>query len=60
MGTIGYVRVSTAGPSAELQTRALREAGCDRIFTDHGVSGTRGPVGPSSTRCWTTCVKVTS
>lgn len=41
MGTIGYARVSTAEQSAELQTKALREAGCDRIFTDHGVSGAR-------------------
>jgi len=41
MGTIGYARVSTAEQSAELQTGALREAGCDRIFTDHGVSGTQ-------------------
>lgn len=41
MGTIGYARVSTAEQSAELQLKALREAGCDRIFTDQGVSGTR-------------------
>ncbi|MGN7201154.1 recombinase family protein [Arthrobacter sp. SAFR-044] len=41
MGTIGYARVSTAEQSAELQTRALKEAGCERIFTDHGVSGSR-------------------
>lgn len=41
MGTIGYARVSTAEQSAELQTKALREAGCDRIFTDQGVSGTK-------------------
>lgn len=30
---------STAEQSAELQTKALQEAGCDRIFTDHGISG---------------------
>jgi DNA invertase Pin-like site-specific DNA recombinase len=41
VGTIGYARVSTAEQSAELQAKALREAGCDRIFMDHGVSGTR-------------------
>lgn len=41
VGTIGYARVSTSEQSAELQTKALQEAGCDRIFTDHGVSGTR-------------------
>lgn len=41
MVTIGYVRVSTAEQSAELQTAALRKAGCDRIFADHGVDGAR-------------------
>jgi DNA invertase Pin-like site-specific DNA recombinase len=39
--TIGYARVSTPERSAELQTAALREAGCDRIFTDQDVNGTR-------------------
>ncbi|MBT2513636.1 recombinase family protein [Arthrobacter sp. ISL-30] len=41
MVTIGYARISTAEQSAELQTATLREAGCDWIFTDHGVNGTR-------------------
>ncbi|WP_028268216.1 recombinase family protein [Arthrobacter sp. MA-N2] len=41
MATIGYARVSAAEQSAELQISALREAGCDRIFTDRGVNGTR-------------------
>ncbi|QCB97188.1 recombinase family protein [Arthrobacter sp. PAMC25564] len=41
MVTIGYVRVSTAEQTAELQTSALKEAGCDRIFADHDVNGTR-------------------
>lgn len=42
MGTIGYARVGTAGQSAKLQATALRQAGCDRIFTDQGMNGTRG------------------
>ena len=41
MARIGYARVSTADQNAELQLDALRKAGCDRVFTDHGVSGTR-------------------
>lgn len=41
MGSIGYARVSTLEQNADLQHAALRAAGCDRIFTDQGVSGTR-------------------
>jgi DNA invertase Pin-like site-specific DNA recombinase len=37
----GYARVSTDDQNPALQTEALRAAGCDKIFTDHGVSGTR-------------------
>lgn len=37
---IGYARVSTADQVLDRQTDALREVGCDRVFTDHGVSGT--------------------
>ncbi|WP_394253498.1 recombinase family protein [Arthrobacter pityocampae] len=41
MGSIGYARVSTLEQSADLQHAALSAVGCDRIFTDHGVSGAR-------------------
>ncbi|MBM9839266.1 recombinase family protein [Rhodococcus hoagii] len=39
MALIGYARVSTTDQNPELQEAALREAGAERIFTDHGVSG---------------------
>lgn len=39
---IGYCRVSTSEQNLDRQLDALREAGCDRIFEDHGVSGMRG------------------
>lgn len=41
MGRIGYARVSTLDQNPELQTKALKAVGCDKIFTDHGVSGSR-------------------
>ena len=41
MGSIGYSRVSTLEQNADLQHAALTAAGCSRIFTDHGVSGTK-------------------
>ncbi len=31
---VGYARVSTADQDDEIQTRALKEAGCERIFTE--------------------------
>lgn len=36
---IGYARVSTEDQSIDLQIDALNRARCDRIFTDHGISG---------------------
>lgn len=36
---IGYARVSTSDQNPALQLDALRRAGCERVFTDEGVSG---------------------
>lgn len=38
---IGYVRVSDADQSEDLQVDALEAESCDVIYTDHGVSGAR-------------------
>ncbi|MCU6482748.1 recombinase family protein [Arthrobacter sp. A2-55] len=41
MTRLGYARVSTADQDTELQIRELEAAGCERIYRDHGVSGTK-------------------
>ena len=38
---IGYARVSTIDQSLDLQNDGLKKAGCEKIFTDHGVSGAK-------------------
>lgn len=35
----GYARVSTKDQRLRMQTAALKDADCTRIFSDHGVSG---------------------
>lgn len=38
---VGYARVSTVEQVLDRQLDALTEVGCDRVFQDHGVSGTQ-------------------
>ncbi|WP_207343961.1 recombinase family protein [Arthrobacter sp. E3] len=41
MTRLGYARVSTSDQDTEMQIRKLEAAGCERIYRDHGVSGTK-------------------
>ena len=36
---IGYARVSTSNQDVRMQQTILTEAGCEKIYTDQGVSG---------------------
>jgi len=38
---IGYIRVSTSDQNIDLQVDALETAGCEKIFKDQGVSGSK-------------------
>jgi DNA invertase Pin-like site-specific DNA recombinase len=38
---VGYARVSTKAQKLDLQLDALRRAGCETVFQDHGVSGAK-------------------
>jgi DNA invertase Pin-like site-specific DNA recombinase len=55
MARIGYERVFTIDQHLHAQTAALADAGCERVFTDQGVSGTKEPGVPNSTPAWLTC-----
>jgi len=41
---IGYARVSTSEQNIDMQTEALHRAGCEKVWIDHGVSGTKAPL----------------
>ena len=35
----GYARISTIDQNADMQIKALQQAGCEKIFKDEGISG---------------------
>ena len=39
---IGYARVSTKDQKLRMQLEGLNQIGCDKIFKDHGISGSKG------------------
>lgn len=41
MARLGYARVSLADQNTDLQIRELEASGCERIYKDQGISGTR-------------------
>jgi DNA invertase Pin-like site-specific DNA recombinase len=51
MSRIGYARVSTRDQYPEAQEQRLTDAGCDKVFTDHGASGSK-----ASRPEWDACV----
>jgi len=51
MAIIGYARVSTDEQELDLQIDALNKLGCDRIFQDKGVSGSK-----ASRPAWDECL----
>lgn len=45
MASIGYARVSTKDQNLDMQIDALREAGCDPIFSESVSSSKERPLG---------------
>lgn len=58
MAMIGPARVSTSDQVPEAPAARLREHGCARVFTDHGVTGR--PDGRSGMPAARTCTTATS